>query len=140
VTCIEDSLRTSGRTSQLDDVTEAVRRVKAWTDEAYSAGMRCSPAAWCRWFAGRQAADEATEAPIWLSTVHGVKGLEADHVAIVGLRQGGFDHRTAEDARLFFVAASRARESVMLTYSTENVWKPSEVRAASEFWEMGGEL
>ena len=65
-------------------------------------------------------------------TVHSSKGLEADHVIIPGLNRGGFpstkeddpllrlalpegdDYPHAEERRLFYVALTRARDSVLL--------------------------
>lgn len=65
-------------------------------------------------------------------TVHSSKGLEADHVIIPGLSRGGFpsnkeddpllrlalpegdDFPYAEERRLFYVALTRARETVLL--------------------------
>lgn len=73
---------------------------------------------------------------VTLSSVHGSKGLEADYVVVVGLRQGknGFpadkpvdpfhelflppreDFPFAEERRLFYVAVTRARERVYLLF------------------------
>ena len=54
-------------------------------------------------------------------TVHQVKGLEFDHVFLVGLNEGQFPlYRTEdmeEEKRLFYVALTRARLSIGLTYS-----------------------
>ncbi|CAN5127105.1 hypothetical protein BH09ACT10_BH09ACT10_00690 [soil metagenome] len=69
---------------------------------------------------------------IRFQTVHSSKGLEADHVIIPGLNRGGFpstkeddpllrlalpegdDYPHAEERRLFYVALTRARDSVLL--------------------------
>ncbi len=73
-----------------------------------------------------------TNLEIRFSTVHGSKGLEADYVVIVGLVQGGFPSTVeddpllelampasdpfpdAEERRLFYVALTRARRSVLM--------------------------
>lgn len=85
-------------------------------------------------------------------SIHGAKGLEFDAVFLPGLVQGKFptitrrepleipqdlipealpqgDHHLEEERRLFYVASTRAREKLFLTYS-ENYegrkqWKPS---------------
>jgi DNA helicase-2/ATP-dependent DNA helicase PcrA len=71
---------------------------------------------------------------IILSTIHQAKGLEWDAVFVIGLRDGGFPNPRAlaegaveEERRLFYVAATRARENLYLTYAL------SDGRATSDF-------
>ena len=62
-----------------------------------------------------------------LMTVHAAKGLEFDYVFIAGLEEGLFPHaasayqsdliRQEEERRLFYVALTRAKESVFLSYA-----------------------
>jgi DNA helicase-2/ATP-dependent DNA helicase PcrA len=60
-----------------------------------------------------------------LMTVHAAKGLEFDRVAVVGLEEGLFPHLRAlddpdgleEERRLFYVALTRARLEIFLSYS-----------------------
>lgn len=59
-----------------------------------------------------------------LSTIHQAKGLEWDAVFVIGLRDGGFPNPRAliegaieEERRLFYVATTRARERLYLTYA-----------------------
>ena len=61
---------------------------------------------------------------VTLMTVHAAKGLEFPHVLIVGLERGLFPHLRAlqegteeEERRLFYVALTRARNTVTLTYA-----------------------
>jgi len=71
--------------------------------------------------------DEAdAEGPsITLMTVHSAKGLEFDHVFVPGLEEGIFPHsrslqdpvESEEERRLMYVAITRARASVALSYS-----------------------
>jgi DNA helicase-2/ATP-dependent DNA helicase PcrA len=56
-----------------------------------------------------------------LSTVHQAKGLEWKHVFIIGLNEGWFpslrslhEEYMEEERRLFYVAATRAREQLYL--------------------------
>ncbi|MCC6197983.1 MAG: UvrD-helicase domain-containing protein [Burkholderiales bacterium] len=58
-----------------------------------------------------------------LSTIHAAKGLEFPHVFIVGLEEGILPHREAVDAdnveeerRLMYVALTRARQSLHLSW------------------------
>ncbi len=61
-----------------------------------------------------------------LSTVHSAKGLEWDVVFVIGLAEGRFPHAGAgfgeqweEERRLLYVAATRARRKLFLTYPRE---------------------
>ncbi len=55
-----------------------------------------------------------------LLTAHQAKGLEWPTVVVVGVREGGFPSRTSpyeEEARVLFVALTRAREALWLVGS-----------------------
>jgi DNA helicase-2/ATP-dependent DNA helicase PcrA len=73
---------------------------------------------------GEHQAGEGQEA-IQLMTVHAAKGLEFDAVFITGLEQGLFPHENAaherrgleEERRLMYVAITRARQRLYLTYA-----------------------
>lgn len=61
-----------------------------------------------------------------LSTIHSAKGLEWDAVFIIGLADGRFPHGRAEmgeqweeERRLLYVAATRARRQLFLSYPME---------------------
>jgi DNA helicase-2/ATP-dependent DNA helicase PcrA len=68
------------------------------------------------------------EAPLTLATAHATKGLEFDHVAVIGLDAGRFPSARAlaeapeperaleEERRLAYVAWTRARRSLTLVY------------------------
>ena len=68
------------------------------------------------------------DAPLSLATAHGTKGLEFDHVAVIGLDAGRFPSRRSvteaadpqraleEERRLAYVAWTRARRSLTLLY------------------------
>jgi DNA helicase-2/ATP-dependent DNA helicase PcrA len=51
---------------------------------------------------------------LYIGTVHGAKGLEWDHVLIAGVEQAAWPS-TAEMLRLFYVAITRARDSLTIT-------------------------
>ncbi len=65
-----------------------------------------------------------SNARITLSTVHQAKGLEWSHVFIINLSRGAFPNDRAlreadglsEERRLFYVAVTRAKEGLTLTY------------------------
>ncbi|WP_028584445.1 ATP-dependent helicase [Desulfogranum mediterraneum] len=61
-----------------------------------------------------------------LSTIHSSKGLEWDAVFVIGLAEGRFPHQHAgsgeqweEERRLLYVAATRAKKQLFLTYPCE---------------------
>ena len=80
-----------------------------------------------------------------LLTVHASKGLEFDAVFVVGLEEGLFPHRkinesgitpeeAEEERRLFYVAITRARKKVFLSYAQiRSVFGRKEVNIPSEF-------
>ena len=80
-----------------------------------------------------------------LLTVHASKGLEFDAVFVVGLEDGLFPHRkinesgitpeeAEEERRLFYVAITRARKKVFLSYAQiRSVFGRREVNIPSEF-------
>ncbi len=80
-----------------------------------------------------------------LMTVHASKGLEFDTVIISGLEQDLFPHKkmnegtmsgeeSEEERRLFYVALTRARKKLYLTYSqTRTIYGNRQVNLPSEF-------
>ncbi len=73
-----------------------------------------------------------------LSTIHSSKGLEWDLVFVMGLAEGRFPHQNAvpgeqweEERRLLYVAATRAKKQVYLTYPRELMMPDRKIRRAS---------
>ena len=69
---------------------------------------------------------EDTSQKLILSTIHSAKGLEWDTVFVIGLAEGRFPHQNAvpgeqyeEERRLLYVACTRARKQLYLTYPRE---------------------
>jgi len=74
---------------------------------------------------------------IVLSTIHSAKGLEWDVVFVIGLAEGRFPHQNSipgeqweEERRLLYVAATRARKKVILTYPKELMTTDRKLRRA----------
>ncbi|MBI4262226.1 ATP-dependent helicase [Candidatus Uhrbacteria bacterium] len=68
------------------------------------------------------------EDAVVLSTIHQAKGLEWDHVYVIGLVEGQFPHikvldhphELEEERRLFYVAVTRAADRLTLTFSGQS--------------------
>jgi DNA helicase-2/ATP-dependent DNA helicase PcrA len=73
--------------------------------------------------------DAKTDA-LTLMTIHNAKGLEFDHVFIVGLEEGIFPHSRSmsdpeeieEERRLFYVGMTRARKNLFLVSARERLF------------------
>ncbi|MEK7105416.1 MAG: UvrD-helicase domain-containing protein [Patescibacteria group bacterium] len=76
-----------------------------------------------------------------LSTIHQAKGLEWDAVFVINLTDGAFPHPRAlseeggieEERRLFYVASTRARKQLFLTYPIMSGYETMEIRQPSMF-------
>jgi DNA helicase-2/ATP-dependent DNA helicase PcrA len=100
--------------------------------------------------------EEETEdgevAKIRLMTVHAAKGLEFEHVFITGLEEGLFPHvrhnealneeDAEEERRLFYVAVTRAKKNLHLSYAqTRSIFGSRQVNIPSEFiFELNDEI
>ena len=101
------------------------RSLVAWSLGCQSVGALRSAIAAAR---ERRAELRRDDAQLILATAHGTKGLEFDHVAVIGLDDGVFpSRRTLEEAddpvraleeerRLAYVAWTRAKKSLLLVY------------------------
>ena len=83
------------------------------------------------WVACTEIEDDSTQTEeptdeVMLSTVHGFKGLERDHVFLAGMSDGVFPSgRTIrgskaareEERRVFYVAATRPRETLRISWA-----------------------
>jgi DNA helicase-2/ATP-dependent DNA helicase PcrA len=81
---------------------------------------------------------EVPQAGIKLMTVHASKGLEFDYVFIVGLEQGLFPHddEGEEERRLFYVALTRARKKIYLSWAQiRTIFGAQKVNMQSSFIE-----
>lgn len=82
-----------------------------------------------------------------LMTIHASKGLEFNHVFVVGLEQDLFPHKNIgnrkqskeeeeEERRLFYVAVTRARKHLYLCYAElRTIFGQKQINAPSEFLE-----
>ncbi len=76
-----------------------------------------------------------------MMTLHNAKGLEFDHVFVVGMEEGTFPHSRSldeqnleEERRLAYVGITRARETLTLTHAKlRSSWGEREYRMPSRF-------
>lgn len=84
---------------------------------------------------------ETTQSSVKLMTIHAAKGLEFEHVFLVGLEQGVFpsdhgdEHRDdEEERRLMYVAITRARRELHISYAMmRTIYGQTHVTVPSEF-------
>lgn len=91
--------------------------------------------------------DTKEKSGVRLMTIHASKGLEFDHVFVVGLEQDLFPHKNIgnrkrskeeeeEERRLFYVAVTRARRHLYLSYAElRTIFGQKQINATSEFLE-----
>ena len=106
----------------IDRLQERLRDVGPTTRRGSNFGRGPAPAT------GRLAALRRDDAILSLATAHATKGLEFDHVVVIGLEEGRFPSaRSVQDAadparaleeerRLAYVAWTRARRTLTLLY------------------------
>ena len=87
---------------------------------------------------------KGTENAVKLMTIHAAKGLEFKYVFIVGLEDGLFPHRASEgqkgdrddeeERRLFYVALTRAKEKLFLSFANfRTIFGSRQINSPSEF-------
>lgn len=100
---------------QVDDA------IASMTDFARSAAEFDRLDAWIDQMAGRDADAQRPRARgaqvLRLYSIPAAKGLEFDHVVIPDVESGRFDGSTKEERNLFYVAASRARKKLTISYA-----------------------
>jgi DNA helicase-2/ATP-dependent DNA helicase PcrA len=94
-----------------------------------------------------QDSDTKEKEGVRLMTIHASKGLEFNHVFVVGLEQDLFPHKNIgnrrrskeeeeEERRLFYVAVTRARKTLFLCHAElRTIFGQKQINAPSEFLE-----
>lgn len=100
-----------------EDVDEAMRSMLEFARTAQSFG---SLESWLQQMASREYAmsrrNGRARQAVRFYTIAAAKGLEFDHVIVPGVSAGVFEGAQQEERNLFYVAASRARKKLTLTY------------------------
>jgi len=96
--------------------------------------------------------NDANKNGVRLMTIHASKGLEFDYVFVTGLEQDLFPHKNIgnkkrgleeeeEERRLFYVAVTRARQKLFLTFAElRTIYGQKEITSPSEFLEDLNEM
>lgn len=142
---LESEFRQGGEEEQerLENVRELVTLARRYDDKPGVEGIE----AFLTEAALHSDQDEMEKpvAGVKLMTVHASKGLEFDFVFITGLEDGLFPHErmhegkaatedSEEERRLFYVALTRARKKVFLSYAqTRTIFGSRQVNVPSEF-------
>lgn len=144
ITGIEENLKTSDEEDleRLENIRELVSLATKYDEMPAEEGimMLLTEVA----LATDQDQLEETKKGVKLMTVHAAKGLEFDYVFISGLEQDLFPHTgfgrgeeerdDEEERRLFYVAITRAREKLFLTYSqVRTIFGSRQINMPSEF-------
>jgi superfamily I DNA/RNA helicase len=124
VSGVPERLRQRGKAArgQLGSVRELFRAARSYQQLCESEGRQPALAQFLQELALHSGESRRSASALALGTVHAVKGLEFAHVWVVGLDEGVMpstralqDGRTEEERRLFYVALTRARESLVMS-------------------------
>lgn len=88
--------------------------------------------------------EERKKDAVVLSTIHQAKGLEWNTVFVISLKEGGFPHFKSlqdssieEERRLFYVAVTRCKKNLFLTYPLYD-FREKEIASPSRFLKEAG--
>jgi DNA helicase-2/ATP-dependent DNA helicase PcrA len=109
--------RRTGRQTKAEAIEEAIGAIFRWQAGAEDQGLR----AFLAWVAVRELAEHARAARsdglVTLTTIHGSKGLEWNRVIVVHQQDEPRDgDDVAEERRVFYVACTRARRELAVTF------------------------
>lgn len=119
-----------------DNVLEFIQAVREYANRAEGASLDGFLESMALQDANdRESREEADAGGVTLSTVHASKGLEFPVVVVVGMERGLFPHLRAledrtedEERRLFYVAITRAQQTVVLTFAEQRARQGRPVR------------
>ncbi|MFD1714241.1 ATP-dependent helicase [Amnibacterium flavum] len=146
---VSDILRSLGWTQQAPETRGALRDRWESLDTIMTMAEQCPPGTTTGQFVEdlgeRQAAqNEPTRDAVTLATLHSAKGLEWDHVYLVGLSEGYLPISYAktpqaveEERRLLYVGITRARSTLRLSWAKVGPHRAAE-RPRSRFLEELG--
>jgi DNA helicase-2/ATP-dependent DNA helicase PcrA len=132
----EDTVEAESRLENLEELINAAREYERVEPEPTLGGFLQEQALYSE-------ADSLTSeaGSVTLMTLHNAKGLEFEHVFVVGMEEGTFpharsldEHNLEEERRLAYVGITRARETLTLTHAKlRSSWGEREYRMPSRF-------
>ncbi len=115
----DGSMEAQGRLENLEELVRVGAEYEARTEEPSLSGFLEEIALYADADAVETGAGRLT-----LMTIHNAKGLEFDHVVIIGMEEGLFPHQRSEtpeqveeERRLCYVGLTRARRRLVLTHA-----------------------
>ena len=132
----EDTVEAESRLENLEELINAAREYERVESEPTLGGFLQEQALYS------EADSLGSEAgSVTLMTLHNAKGLEFEHVFVVGMEEGTFpharsldEHNLEEERRLAYVGITRARETLTLTHAKlRSSWGEREYRMPSRF-------
>ena len=132
----ENTVESESRLENLEELINAAREYERVEPEPTLAGFLQEQALY-----SEQDALSGEGGRVALMTLHNAKGLEFDHVFVVGMEEGTFPHARSldeqnleEERRLAYVGITRARRSLTLTYAKlRSSWGEREYQLPSRF-------
>lgn len=110
--------------ARAENVSEILSAVGAFEDSQKEAGRKATLDGYLERVALMTSADKKTEGAVAMMTIHAAKGLEFDKVFVVGCEEGLLplrpeegDRALDEERRLMYVACTRARKELTLSWS-----------------------
>jgi len=127
---LEERYLSQGLHNRIVDLTRAREAIERWVVKQVSLGESYDTYTFLRWLRTKDIQERMVqEKPegVQILTVHAAKGLEWDHVYVPGCNQDVFPSKRGdreEERRLFYVAVTRAKETLHLSYFKErqNPW------------------
>jgi DNA helicase II / ATP-dependent DNA helicase PcrA len=132
----ENTVESESRLENLEELINAAREYERVEPEPTLAGFLQEQALY-----SEQDALSSAGGKVALMTLHNAKGLEFDHVLVVGMEEGTFpharsldEHNLEEERRLAYVGITRAKRSLTLSYAKlRSNWGEREYQMPSRF-------
>jgi DNA helicase II / ATP-dependent DNA helicase PcrA len=132
----ENTVEAESRLENLEELINAAREYERVEPEPTLEGFLQEQALY-----SEQDALSSEGGRVALMTLHNAKGLEFDHVFVVGMEEGTFpharsldEHNLEEERRLCYVGITRAKESLTLSYAKlRSNWGEREYQMPSRF-------